>query len=56
MKGKYVIRGDKGTKFESCEIGKVGEEPTYESMEEAQKALEQMQQYFRSEELKIIPI
>lgn len=53
---KYVIRGEKGTKFESCEVGEIGKEPIYESEEKAQIAIEQMQPYFRSEKLIIVPI
>jgi len=52
--GLCVIRGKSGMKFESCEIGKVGEEETYFSLESANRSLKQIQETFPFDEFEII--
>jgi hypothetical protein len=51
--GLYVIRGKSGMKFESCEVGKVGEE-TYFSWESANRALKQIESTFPFDVFEII--
>lgn len=49
---KYVIRG-KSYQFTSTEIGNQGEEETYDSYEEAERHLEQLQTVIK-EKLEIV--
>lgn len=51
--GLFVIRGKSGMKFESCEIGKIGQEETYFSRNSAEFALTQIQSTFPFDEFEI---
>lgn len=53
MEKSYVIRSKSGMQFESCEIGKVGQEETYSSMQQAEFALAQIQSCFPFEVFEI---
>ena len=51
--GLYVIRGKSGMKFDSCEVGKIGQEETYFSRISAEFALMQIQYTFPFDEFEI---
>ena len=50
----FVIRGKNGMRFESCSIGNLDEEETYETFEMAQMAMKQIQESIPFEQFEII--
>ncbi|WP_445506744.1 hypothetical protein [Niallia sp. 03190] len=52
---EFVIRSKSGMKFETCEIGKKGEE-TYTSYEVAEKVLNDIKTLFKNEEFYITEV
>lgn len=53
---QLVIRGKSGMRFESCEIDRYGQEETYESREQAQMILEQLENTFPFETFEIFEV